>query len=213
MQQQIPDIAVFGVPGAGKGTQVKQISQANNGPFVHLGMSDALRALIASDPTKYGYVAPIMASGRLAPDEVIMPAVNKFVRETALTTPVVFDGIPRKWEQMIGLNKIEKQMGRTLHIVELVLSDEEAMKRIAERAKNDGRADDQKREVVEERVQIFHRETKPLIDEYRRLGYTVVSVDSFGTIEEVSNEFCAAVGLIRTVTGDQVRVVMASRQN
>ena len=203
-------LVLLGPPGAGKGTQAKLIAKRFGVP--HLSTGDMFRdAVNRGTPT--GRIAkPIMESGGLVPDEIVMKMVEERLALPDSTHGFVFDGFPRTLPQAEKLDAILVRLGFGKPVVvDIQVDPEKLLRRLTGRRscsvggeiyniydmppKVDGicdkdggrlvqRADDEP-EVVKQRLQAYQRQTKPLSDYYRRQG-VLETVDGAASMERVS---------------------------
>jgi adenylate kinase len=179
------NILMLGPQGAGKGTQAKRIAAEYEIP--HIATGDILRASIAAQ-TPFGVqVQPILESGRLVPDELMIGLIRERLGEDDARSGFVLDGFPRTMLQAEALDVMLREIARDLTVVfELQLSDAVAIERLLKRAREEGRPDDTP-EVIRTRLDLYHRETEPLVEHYRVTG-NVVGIHADRTVDEVFAE-------------------------
>ena len=199
----------LGPPGAGKGTQAKQIAKTCGVP--HLSTGDMFRDAVSRDTELGRRVKPIMERGELVPDDLVMKLVEERLSRPDCAHGFVFDGFPRTLAQAGLLDGIleKRGFGKPL-VIDLAVSADKLMRRLTGRrtcsvggeiynvfdappkvtgvCDVDGgelvqRADDRP-EVVKERLAAYERQTKPLTDYYRRQG-VLETVDAGASVEEV----------------------------
>jgi adenylate kinase len=130
-------------------------------------------------------VEPILAEGKLVPDEITIP----LIRDELLKADdgFVLDGYPRNLAQAEALDGLLEEVDRPLSIILLLeLSDDVARERLLRRAKLEGRVDDTP-DVVDERLATYHEKTQPVVDHYLATG-NLVKVHAERSIEEVWDE-------------------------
>ena len=199
----------LGPPGAGKGTQAKQIAQSCGVP--HLSTGDMFRDAVSRGTELGRRVKPIMDRGELVPDDLVMKLVEERLSRPDCAHGFVFDGFPRTLAQAALLDGILEIRGFGKPIViDLAVSADKLMRRLTGRrtcslggeiynvfdappkvsgiCDVDGgelvqRADDRP-EVVTERLAAYERQTRPLTDYYRRKG-VLETVDASASVEEV----------------------------
>jgi adenylate kinase len=165
------DVLLLGVQGAGKGTQAKRI--ASDYGLAHIATGDMLRSTIADGSELGRRVKPILESGELVPDDLMIELIRERLQSQDAENGFVLDGFPRTMTQAEALDWMLAEIGRPLSIVfELQVPDEVAIERLYRRAEAEGRADDTP-EAIEKRLELYHRETKPLVAHYRALGNLV----------------------------------------
>ncbi len=199
----------LGPPGAGKGTQAKQIAQSCGVP--HLSTGDMFRDAVKRDTELGRRVKPIMDRGNLVPDDLVMKLVEERLSRPDCAHGFVFDGFPRTIAQASQLDAIlvRRGFGKPL-VIDLVVSADKLMRRLTGRrtcsvggeiynihdappkvdeicdvdgGKLTQRADDRP-EVVKERLAAYERQTKPLTDYYRRQG-ALETIDAGASVSEV----------------------------
>ncbi len=162
------NILILGVQGSGKGTQAKRVA-AEYG-IAHVSTGDMLRAAIAQGSELGRRVQPILDSGRLVPDELIVDLIRERI---AGEQGFVLDGFPRTMSQAAALDEMLREEARELDVVlELQVSDEVATERMLARVEAEGRTDDTP-ETIRTRLELYHRETEPLVEYYRAKGIVV----------------------------------------
>jgi len=165
------DVLLLGVQGAGKGTQAKRI--ASEYGLAHIATGDILRHAIADGSELGQRVQPILERGELVPDDLMIDLIRERLQSEDAEDGFVLDGFPRTMTQAEALDSMLAEIGRPLSIVfELQVPDEVALARLHLRAEHEGRADDTP-EAIEKRLELYHRETKPLVAHYRMLGNLV----------------------------------------
>jgi len=143
-------------PGGGKGTQGVRLAAELGVP--HISSGDVLRAEVAEDSALGREVKAHMAAGRLAPDELVTRAVRPVI---ARLDGYILDGYPRTLAQADGLDFDA--------VVYLDVGDDEVMRRLLARGREDDKPD-----VIQERLREYAEDTEPLIDHYRAV---LVEVD------------------------------------
>ncbi len=187
-------LVFLGPPGAGKGTQAKLI--ANDKDLAHISTGDMLRAAVSSGSKLGLQVKSVLDSGQLVPDDLIVRLIEKRVEEEDCKVGYILDGFPRTVGQAQALQRMLEGKGTALSGVLLFqVSEEDLRTRLAIRRNEQGRADDDE-QVQLERLRVYERETKPLIEFYDRLGF-LRRVDASGNIEEISKKVAQVVsGLV-----------------
>jgi adenylate kinase len=137
-------------------------------------------------------VKPILERGELVSDELMTEIIRERLDEPDARDGFVLDGFPRTPAQADALDTMLREIGRELTIVfALHVSDEVCVDRLTKRAAEEGRADDTP-EVIRTRLELYHRETEPLIEHYRTQGI-VVGVHADATVNEVFAEIQQAL--------------------
>lgn len=202
-------VIMLGAPGAGKGTQAKKIAAKYKIP--HISTGDILRANIKDD-TDLGKKAKVyMDQGLLVPDELVVDLVVDKLRHPECKNGCVLDGFPRTIPQAEELDEALKAVGQKVDFaINVEVPDENIVKRMGGRracvgcgatyhmvyapTKVEGVCDvcgkelilrdDDKPETVTRRLNVYHEQTKPLIDYYTNAGI-LKTIDGTVDIEEV----------------------------
>jgi adenylate kinase len=181
---------LLGPQGSGKGTQAKRISAEYGIP--HIATGDMLRAAIAARTPLGSRVKPILESGRLVPDDLMIELIRERLDEDDTQSGFVLDGYPRTTVQAEALDATLREIGRELTIVfELQVADEICIERLLKRAREEGRPDDTP-EAIRTRLDLYHRETEPLVEHYRAQGI-LVGIHADGTPNQVFAEIQQAL--------------------
>jgi adenylate kinase len=184
------NILLLGPQGSGKGTQARRISAEYGIP--HVATGDMLREAIAAGTELGRRVKPILARGDLVPDEDMILLIRERLSRDDTAEGFVLDGFPRTMAQAEALDAMLREIGRELTIVfELQLPEEVCIERLLRRARLEGRVDDTP-EVVRRRLELYHRETEPLIEHYRATG-KLVGIHADRPIPEVFAEIQEAL--------------------
>jgi adenylate kinase len=167
----VANILLLGPQGAGKGTQGRLI--ASEYAIPHVATGDMLRAAMADGSELGQQVRPIYDSGRLVPDDLMIALIRERLSSEDAREGFVLDGFPRTMAQADALEEMLREIGRDLDVVfEFQIADEVARERMLKRAAEEGRTDDTP-EAIDERLRLYHEETKPLIEYYRTRGNLV----------------------------------------
>jgi adenylate kinase len=179
------NIVLFGPPGSGKGTQANNIISKYH--LIHLSTGDMLRAEIAAK-SKLGLEAKsLMDRGELVPDAVVIGMIENKLNANPAAAGFVFDGFPRTVGQAAALDDLLAKKNIPIQkVLSLKVSEEELTKRILERGKTSGRADDQDPEIVKNRVAEYRMKTEPLANFYASQG-KLVEIQGEGTIDHISD--------------------------
>ncbi|MCH2175737.1 MAG: adenylate kinase [Lentisphaeria bacterium] len=181
------NIALFGPPGAGKGTQSKLLIEKYN--LFYISTGDLLRKEIASE-TKLGIEAKsIIASGELVSDEIIVQIIEKTIKGNQGYRGFLFDGFPRTYVQAYILEGLMIKLNTSLNcLISLEIDEEESVMRLLERGKKSGRLDDNEK-VIRNRLKEYDKKTLPVLQFYKEKGiYHAIRGDQ--SLEEVNNEIC-----------------------
>jgi adenylate kinase len=184
------NILLLGPQGSGKGTQAKRIEAEYGIP--HIATGDMLRAAIAAGTPLGRRVEPIVESGRLVPDDLMIELIRERIGEPDAADGFVLEGFPRTAVQADAFDAMLREIGRALTVVfALHVSDEVCIERLLKRAREEGRPDDTL-ETIRTRLELYHRETEPLIEHYRAQG-NLVGIHADGTPNEVFAEIQRAL--------------------
>lgn len=181
---------IIGPPGAGKGTQAVRIAERLGIPAISTG--DIFRENIRNG-TELGQEARSYTdAGNLVPDSV----TNRMVRDRLSWEDAVggflLDGYPRTVAQAEELDRILEEAGAELDVVlQLTADKDELVSRLLNRAQEQGRADDTE-DVIRHRLDVYERETAPVIGVYAERGI-VTEVDGIGAIDEVTERIAQAL--------------------
>ncbi len=173
-----PSILMFGCPGSGKGTQGVVLGQMPN--LVHLAMGDIFRGLdpqsdIGKEFRSYS------TQGLLVPDELTIRVFRHHVEERVAAGQIdlayhtlILDGIPRTVAQV----ELLKPVIDVKAVLYLMIDDRDALiARLMGRAKKSNRPDDADRGVIENRIEVFERETFPVLDAYPKRLIARINAD------------------------------------
>ena len=216
------NLILLGPPGAGKGTQAERLREDFGLP--HISAGDMLRAQVGAG-TELGLKAKgYMDAGALVPDEVIIGMIIDRVGDGDARDGFLLDGFPRNEEQADALGEALKGLDRRLTAALLVeVSDEEVVRRLAGRRmcvknpshiyhvefdppKHEGVCDqdgarliqrgDDAEETIRRRLEVYHRQTAPLVDYYDRVGL-LRRFDGSRNADEVHAHIRAALATLR----------------
>ncbi len=179
------NIVFFGKPGAGKGTQAEFLKQKYN--LTHLSTGDIFRFNLKNE-TELGKIAhTFMEKGDLVPDDLTIKMLEEEVTKNKDASGFLFDGFPRTLPQAVALDEFLKNKNQSITAtVALEADDEILIKRLLERGKTSGRADDQDEEKIRNRYVEYNTKTAPLASYYQEQN-KYIAVNGVGTIEEVSD--------------------------
>lgn len=179
------NIVLFGPPGAGKGTQSERIIEEYG--LVHLSTGDIFRSNIKGE-TELGVLAKsYIDKGQLVPDEVTIKMLKAEVLKHEDPKGFIFDGFPRTNAQAAALDSFLGEIGTSINaMISLDVEEEELKMRLANRAKTSGRPDDANPEVIQNRIDVYLRETSPLKDYYAGQGKWIM-IDGQGSIDDITS--------------------------
>ena len=176
------NILLLGPQGSGKGTQAKRIAAEYDIP--HIATGDILRGAIADETPLGRRVKPIVERGDLVSDELMTALIRERLEADDTLNGFVLDGFPRTLPQAEALDAMLREIDRELSIVfELQVDDGVSVERLSKRAEEEGRTDDTP-DAIARRLELYHRETEPLVEYYRAKG-RVVGVPGDATVNEV----------------------------
>jgi adenylate kinase len=210
-------VIFLGPPGAGKGTQAREVARVYGVP--HLSTGDMFRDHIARGTELGRRAKPIMDAGQLVPDEIVLDMVAERIARPDCAGGFIFDGFPRTLGQAEQLGKIleRTKFGRPV-VLHLKVDPEELVRRIGSRRacascgtiynltvhppRQKGKCDkcggtlvqraDDREEVVRERLAVYTRQTEPLVGYYTRRG-ELIEVNGTRDVEAVRRDLFAAL--------------------
>lgn len=214
-------VILLGAPGAGKGTQAQYICKAFQIPQISTG--DMLRAAVKAESPLGLAAKEVMDAGRLVSDDLIIGLVKERLAQPDCVNGCLFDGFPRTIPQAEALRDSGVQID---HVVEMDVDDEAIIERMAGRRvhlssgrtyhviynppKRDGlddvtgepliQRDDDREEVVRDRLSVYHEQTEPLIHFYgswaksNATGAPILTrISGIGTVEEIRDQIIRAL--------------------
>jgi len=184
------NIALFGPPGAGKGTQSKKLLEKYNLTYISTG--DMLRSEIA-DGSDLGLEAKsIIEKGGLVSDELIVKIIEKKIKTDTNSRGILFDGFPRTTVQAYILEGLLLKLNSKLNcMVSLEAPDQELIDRLLLRAETSGRSDDTL-EVITVRLQEYNEKTKPVADFYDKKN-KYFPVNGVGEIDGIFDDIVEVI--------------------
>ena len=214
-------LILLGGPGAGKGTQANYIKEKYQIPQISTG--DMLRAAVKAGTELGKRAKEYMDSGGLVPDEVIIGLVKERIKEDDCQKGFLFDGFPRTIPQADAM----KDAGVAIDaVVEIDVPDDEIIKRMSGRRAHlaSGRTyhviynppkvegkddvtgeplvqrDDDKEETVRKRLEVYHAQTEPLVDYYKKWGVSGeagapkhITIAGVGKVDEIRDKIYSAL--------------------
>ncbi|MBN2682251.1 MAG: adenylate kinase [Bacteroidales bacterium] len=176
------NIALFGAPGAGKGTQSEKLIKDYNLAYIATG--DILRNEI-QEGTELGKKAKdIIDRGGLVSDEIIVQIIEKNITSNTEVNGFLFDGFPRTYVQAYILEGLLLKLNTELTcMLSLDITEDEAIARLLNRAKTSGRSDDNL-EVIKNRLKEYRDKTLPVANFYKDKNI-FMPIEGMGTIDDV----------------------------
>ncbi|HKJ90906.1 MAG TPA: adenylate kinase [Oceanipulchritudo sp.] len=179
------NIALFGPPGAGKGTQSEILIKKYNLTYISTG--DLLRRELAEGSPLGEQAREIIASGGLVPDEIIVQIIEKTIARNAQGDGFLFDGFPRTTIQAYILEGLMIKLNTSLTcLIDLQVPEDVSVERLVQRGKTSGRSDDNEA-VIRNRLKEYGEKTLPVLQFYKDKGVRH-KVDATRVVEEVSRD-------------------------
>ncbi len=180
------NLILTGPPGAGKGTQARCLAKHFGIPQIATG--DILREAVASGSEVGQRAQAIMQRGDLVPDELVIEIARERLAREDCTPGFILDGFPRTTGQAEALDAILAERGREpVRVIALVVAEQELVRRVLSRGEN--RPDDNE-ESLRNRLQLYQRETAPVLEHYRQ---ALIEVDGTGDVDQITQALVAAV--------------------
>ncbi len=181
--EKMLNLVLFGPPGAGKGTQSENLINKYN--LVHLSTGDILRNEIAQGTELGKQAKAVMDSGQLVSDEIVIGMIEHKLDANPNANGFIFDGFPRTAVQAEALDDLLQKKGTGISaMIALEVENEELVKRLLNRGKDSGRADDQNESVIRTRIQEYNNKTLPLKTYYSEQA-KFHSINGVGTVEQI----------------------------
>jgi adenylate kinase len=183
-------LLLIGMPGAGKGTQAERLSQAFGIPAISTG--DIFRHNVKNETELGKQAKAFMDRGEYVPDSLTNALVRDRLSHQDAAAGFLLDGYPRTGEQVEELDDILAEQGNKLDaVVQLTADTDEVVRRLLNRAVEQGRADDTE-EVIRRRLEVYEEQTAPLTSVYAQRGL-VIMIDGLGAVEEVTERILQAL--------------------
>ncbi|MHA1583245.1 MAG: adenylate kinase [Candidatus Baldrarchaeia archaeon] len=216
-------IILLGPPGSGKGTQAKLLSKKYSIP--HIAMGDILREEVARKTPLGKKVNVYMSKGELVPDEIVIEVLKKRLQEADCVDGFILDGFPRTLNQAKALDNMLNELNLKIDaVIYIDVPDEEIMKRLSLRRtckvcgriynlhynppKQDGKCDvcggeliirdDDKPEVIKNRLKVYNDQTKPLVDYYES-HKLLIRINGVDSIDKVFQQIVKELSLKKKV--------------
>lgn len=178
------NIILFGPPGAGKGTQANFLKEKYN--LVHISTGDVFRYNIKNQTDLGKLAKSFTEKGKLVPDEITIDMLSNELDKHPDAEGFIFDGFPRTVAQADALGHLMEDKDTQIDaMVALEVDDEVLVKRLLERGKTSGRADDADEDIIRNRIKVYYNETAILKDYYQERD-KYYGVDGVGSIEEIT---------------------------
>ncbi len=183
-------LVLLGAPGSGKGTQAARLKEHLQVP--HISTGDLLRAEVAAGSPLGLQAKEVMARGDLVSDDILLGMLRERFSRDDTRAGFILDGYPRNLAQADALDRLLAELGQPFDAaVQLAVDNEQIIGRLAGRAKAEGRADDSP-ESVRNRLEVYDRQTAPVIEFYRQHGQLTV-VDGVGDLDAVFARILEAI--------------------
>jgi adenylate kinase len=173
---------MLGAPGSGKGTQAALLVKDLDIP--HISTGDLLRAAVAEGTELGRQAKAVMDRGELVSDDIMLGLIEERLSQPDVDKGFILDGYPRNLAQAEALTDLLERLGQPVdEALAIDVDVEKVVQRIARRAAEEGRSDDNE-ETVRKRMAVYAEQTEPVIDFYQDQG-VLSRVLGVGTIEEV----------------------------
>jgi adenylate kinase len=183
-------LLLIGAPGAGKGTQAEKLSAAFSIPAISTG--DIFRHNVKNETELGKKAKAFMERGEYVPDSLTNDLVRDRLQQDDAKSGFLLDGYPRTEDQVAELDKILLGQGQSLSaVVKLTADTDEVVRRLLNRAIEQGRADDTE-DVIRRRLDLYEEQTSPLTDVYASRGL-LITIDGLGEVEEVTSRIMEAI--------------------
>ncbi len=183
-------LLLIGTPGAGKGTQAQRLSETFDIPAISTG--DIFRLNVKNETALGKQAKAFMDRGEYVPDSLTNELVRDRLSHADATDGFLLDGYPRTADQVQELDDILAEKNQQLDAVVMLSADvDEVVRRLLNRAIEQGRADDTE-DVIRHRLDVYEEQTAPLISVYAARGL-VITVDGLGEVAEVTKRIVDAL--------------------
>ena len=181
---------LIGAPGAGKGTQAERLAQTFSIPAVSTG--DIFRFNVKNETALGKQAKAFMDRGEYVPDSLTNDLVRDRLSRADAVEGFLLDGFPRTGDQVVELDSILAEQGKSLDaVIQLTADTDEVVRRLLNRAIEQGRADDTE-PVIRRRLEVYEEQTAPLISIYASRGI-VIMIDGLGEVADVTERILEAL--------------------
>ena len=183
-------LLLIGAPGAGKGTQAEKLAEAFQIPAISTG--DIFRHNVKNETELGKQAKAFMDRGEYVPDSLTNDLVRDRLSHADAIEGFLLDGYPRTADQVVELDDILGEQGNKLDVVvQLTADTDEVVRRLLNRALEQGRADDTE-DVIRRRLEVYEEQTAPLTETYAARDL-VVMIDGLGEVAEVTGRILDAL--------------------
>ncbi len=188
------NVILFGPPGSGKGTQAKMLEKEHG--LLQVSTGDLFRYELSNNTPLGQEARKYMDQGLLVPDEVTVGMLKNKLDMHPDVKGFILDGFPRTIPQSEALDVLLKERGEVVDcLISLVVEDDEIVKRLLERGKTSGRADDANEEVIRKRIDEYKAKTSPVFDYYSQKDLAQ-TISGIGEISEINKRLSALISSI-----------------
>jgi adenylate kinase len=184
-------VILLGPPGAGKGTQGDILSKRTGLPKVATG--DVIRTAMREGTALGKKAKEFYDQGLLVPDEVILGLIEEVLGVPNAANGAIMDGFPRTVPQAEAVDRLLRKRNAAVdHVLEFQVHKDELVRRLSGRAAVEGRSDDAP-EAIARRLEVYRKQTEPLIAFYRVRGILTV-IQGTGDVDTIAERVQEAVG-------------------
>jgi adenylate kinase len=193
-------LVIFGMQGSGKGTQGERIKERYGG-FTDIIVGQLLREKMKTNKE----MQELMKTGNLFPDEMVEGVIEEKIQTLPEGEKILFDGFPRSESQFEMFQRLSNKYQFDIVAINILINEKEAFKRLSKRyicpkcdyfqvgkgkcpkcgTKLELRSDDVDVNVIKKRIEIFKKNTQPIINHFKEKGQ-LIEIDGIGTFDEVS---------------------------
>jgi len=185
------NILIFGPPGCGKGTQSEFLVSKYN--LKHLSTGDIFRNNIKNETSLGLEAKSFIEKGQLVPDSVTIGMLNKEMMSINNLNGFLFDGFPRTIKQAQSLDQLLLKLNQEISLMICIeVPESELIKRLLIRGESSDRKDDQNKEIITNRIEIYKEQTEILKDYYLTQN-KFYSVDGTSSIHEVKEKIFSLI--------------------